>query len=45
MNSQETVLAVILVLVLVYLWGCRRIDKKHDKRIDQYKKDTGCYLL
>jgi len=49
MNSQDIVLIVILTVVVLYLLGCiahdRKQAKRKDKRIEQYKKDVGCYLL
>ena len=49
MSSQEIILIVVLATVALYLLGCiaydRRNAKHKDKRIEQYRKNTGCYLL
>ncbi len=42
--DMETI--ITLLIVLTYLLGLYRADKQHNSRqIEQYKQDTGCWLL
>lgn len=38
-----------LIVILIYLLACdisdRKAESKHDKKIEQYRKNVGCYLM